>query len=106
MIERGGEGRSYMARLNRIVALYIAGLLGFVALMAWAEQRGLSRQWIGPIFLFLTVMAYAAIGVYGRTTDADEYYVAGRRIPPFYNGMAAAADWMSAASFISLSGAL
>ena len=43
MIERGGEGRSYMARLNRIVALYIAGLLGFVALMAWAEQRGSSR---------------------------------------------------------------
>jgi len=95
-----------MARLNRIVALYIAGLLGFLALMAGAEQNGLSRQWIGPIFLFLTVMVYAAIGVYGRTTDPDEYYVAGRRIPPIYNGMAAAADWMSAASFISLSGAL
>ncbi|RKJ94951.1 VC_2705 family sodium/solute symporter [Alicycliphilus denitrificans] len=105
MTERGA-GRSYMARLNRIVALYIAGLLGFLALMAWAEQNGLSRQWIGPIFLFLTVMVYAAIGVYGRTTDPDEYYVAGRRIPPIYNGMAAAADWMSAASFISLSGAL
>ena len=105
MTERAVQ-RSYVGRLNRIVALYVAGLLGFVALMAWAEQRGLSRQWIGPIFLFLTVMAYAAIGVYGRTTDADEYYVAGRRIPPMYNGMAAAADWMSAASFISLSGAL
>ncbi|MHA7601706.1 VC_2705 family sodium/solute symporter [Alicycliphilus sp. T452] len=105
MTERGA-GRSYMARLNRIVAMYIVGLLGFLALMAWAEQNGLSRQWIGPIFLFLTVMVYAAIGVYGRTTDPDEYYVAGRRIPPVYNGMAAAADWMSAASFISLSGAL
>jgi cation/acetate symporter len=51
-------------------------------------------------------MIYAAIGIYGRTTDAGEYYVAGRRIPPFYNGMAAAADWMSAASFISLAGGL
>jgi cation/acetate symporter len=51
-------------------------------------------------------MVYAAIGVYSRTSDAEEYFVAGRRIPPFYNGMAAAADWMSAASFISLSGAL
>ena len=110
MPERGGAGpgagRSYVGRLNRILALYVAGLLGFLALMAWAEQRGLSRHWIGPIFLFLTVMAYAGIGVYGRTTDPDEYYVAGRRIPPLYNGMAAAADWMSAASFISLSGAL
>jgi len=93
-------------RLHRILALYVAGVLGFLALMAWAEQRGLSRHWIGPIFLFLTVMVYAAIGVYGRTTDPEEYYVAGRRIPSVYNGMAAAADWMSAASFISLSGAL
>lgn len=93
-------------RLHRILALYVLGVLGFLALMAWAEQQGLSRHWIGPIFLFLTVMVYAAIGVYGRTSDPEEYYVAGRRIPPMYNGMAAAADWMSAASFISLSGAL
>lgn len=93
-------------RLHRIVALYTLGVLGFLALMFWAEQQGLSRHWIGPIFLFFTVMVYAAIGVYLRTSDPEEYYVAGRRIPPFYNGMAAAADWVSAASFISLSGAL
>jgi len=93
-------------RQRHRLACYIAGLLGFLALMAWAEQRGLSRHWIGPIFLFLPVMVYAAIGVWNRTSDADEYYVAGRRIPPVYNGMAAAADWMSAASFISLPGAL
>ncbi|AVP58320.1 VC_2705 family sodium/solute symporter [Pulveribacter suum] len=106
MLERRRNRRSYVRRLNRALAFYVAGLLGFVGLMAWAEQNGLSRQWIGPIFLFLTVMAYAVIGVCGRTTDPEEYYVAGRRIPPLYNGMAAAADWMSAASFISLSGAL
>lgn len=98
--------RAYLYRLHRKLALYVLGVLGFVGLMAWAEQHGLSRQWIGPIFLFLTVMVYAAIGVYSRTADPEEYYVAGRRIPPFYNGMATAADWMSAASFISLSGAL
>jgi cation/acetate symporter len=44
--------------------------------------------------------------VYGRTASANEYYVAGRRIPAVYNGMATAADWMSAASFISLAGGL
>ena len=100
------DGRAYSRRLARTLTLYVIGLLGFIAALAWAEQQGLSRHWIGPIFLFLTVMAYAGIGVYARTTDPEEYYVAGRRIPPFYNGMAAAADWMSAASFISLSGAL
>ena len=104
--EQGGDDKAYLWRLHRIFALYVVGVVAFLALMAWAEQRGLSRHWIGPIFLFLTVMVYAGIGVYGRTTDPEEYYVAGRRIPPIYNGMAAAADWMSAASFISLSGAL
>ncbi|MFN3377130.1 MAG: VC_2705 family sodium/solute symporter [Burkholderiaceae bacterium] len=100
------SGAAYERRLHRILALYVLGVLAFLALMTWAEHEGLSRHWIGPIFLFLTVMVYAGIGVYGRTSDAEEYYVAGRRIPPFYNGMATAADWMSAASFISLSGAL
>ncbi len=41
-----------------------------------------------------------------RTTDAAEYYVAGRRVPAIYNGMATGADWMSAASFIGMAGTL
>src|SRR4051812_29902269 len=74
--------------------------------MGWAERNGLSRFWLGPIFMFASVMMYAAIGIYSRTTDPFEYYVAGRRIPAMYTGMAAAADWMSAASFISMAGGL
>ncbi len=38
--------------------------------------------------------------------QVDEYYVAGRKVPSFYNGMATAADWMSAASFIGMAGTL
>ena len=105
-MSESGDYRAYKRRLHRILAAYVAGLAAFLLLMAWAEQQGLSRFWIGPIFLFLTVMVYASIGIYGRTTDPEEYYVAGRRIPAMYNGMAAAADWMSAASFISLAGGL
>ena len=99
-------GSKHGWRWHRALLGYVLCLMGFLLVMAWAERRGLSRQWIGPIFLFGSIMVYAAIGVRGRTTDAEEYYVAGRRIPPMFNGMAAAADWMSAASFISLSGAL
>lgn len=95
-----------MARNHKFFVLYLLGLGCFIGLVAWAERAGLSRQWIGPLFLFVPVMMYAAIGVWGRTADSEEYYVAGRRIPPLYNGMATAADWMSAASFLSLSGAL
>lgn len=97
---------AYHWRLHRNVLIYIVILLTLFGAMAWAERWGLSRNLIGPIFLFSTVMIYALIGILGRTTDEDEYYVAGRRIPAMYNGMATAADWMSAASFISLAGAL
>jgi len=75
-------------------------------LLAIAEQMGLSRQWIGMSFLAATVLLYAGIGFITRTTDADEYYVAGRRVPALYNGMATGADWMSAASFIGMAGTL
>ncbi|MBD8050857.1 VC_2705 family sodium/solute symporter [Limnohabitans sp. JUR4] len=101
-----GIPRSYRWRLHRNVLLFIALFLCLLGAMAWAEHSGLSRNLIGPIFLFSTVMIYALIGISGRTTDPDEYFVAGRRVPAMYNGMATAADWMSAASFISLAGAL
>jgi cation/acetate symporter len=53
-----------------------------------------------------TVLLYAGIGIMSRTNDAAEYYVAGRRVPAMYNGMATGADWMSAASFIGMAGTL
>jgi cation/acetate symporter len=96
----------YARRVLRILLAFVGGLLLFLLGMAWAEQQGMPRSWLGPMFLFFTLMMYAAIGIYGRTADLHEYYVAGRRIPAVYNGMAAAADWMSAASFISLAGGL
>ncbi len=102
----GADFRAYQWRLHKLLAIYVLCFCAFLALMSLAEDHGLSRRWIGPIFLFLTVMIYAGIGIYGRTTNAEEYYVAGRRIPAMYNGMATAADWMSAASFISLAGGL
>ncbi len=101
-----GMSSAYRWRIHRNVLIYIVVLLSLMGALAWAEQLGLSRNLIGPIFLFSTVMIYALIGISCRTSDEDEYYVAGRRIPAMYNGMATAADWMSAASFISLAGAL
>jgi cation/acetate symporter len=78
----------------------------FVIVLAIAEQMGLSRGAIGIVFLLATVALYAGIGIMSRTNDAAEYYVAGRRVPAVYNGMATGADWMSAASFIGMAGTL
>ena len=67
---------------------------------------GLPKVWIGYVFLFATIALYAGIGIMSRTADVAEYYVAGRRVPAFFNGMATGADWMSAASFIGMAGGL
>jgi cation/acetate symporter len=97
---------AYKRRLHRKFALYVVCLLLFLVTLALAERWGLKKSWVGATFLIATVSLYAAIGIYGRTSDAAEYYVAGRNIPALYNGMATAADWMSAASFISMAGGL
>ncbi len=97
---------AYKGRLHRRFAVYVASLLLFLLALALAERWGLSKVWVAGLFLSATLVLYAVMGVYGRTADATEYYVAGRRIPAVYNGMATAADWMSAASFISMAGGL
>ena len=92
--------------LNKVYGWYTGGFLAFVIVLAIAEQMGLSRGAIGIVFLLATVALYAGIGIMSRTNDAAEYYVAGRRVPAVYNGMATGADWMSAASFIGMAGTL
>ena len=97
---------AFRRRLDRIYLRYTAAFIAFVALIAGFERMGMPRLWIGVTFLLATVGLYAGIGIVSRTTDVVEYYVAGRRVPAFYNGMATAADWMSAASFIGTAGVL
>jgi cation/acetate symporter len=100
------EASGFRRRLNRAYLLYTAVLVAFIAAMGLAERMGLGRNWIGLSMLLATVALYAGIGLRCRTSDPAEYYVAGRRVPALYNGMATAADWMSAASFIGLAGTL
>ncbi|MBK6865420.1 MAG: cation acetate symporter [Ideonella sp.] len=97
---------AFRRRLNLIYGLYALAFVAFVLTLGLLERMGLPRNWIGAFFLGGTVIVYAIIGIFSRTTDATEYYVAGRRVPAFYNGMATGADWMSAASFIGLAGTL
>ncbi|WP_175787840.1 sodium:solute symporter family protein [Burkholderia anthina] len=93
-------------RLIRAYALYTLGFLGFIALLWRIERATGSGVWIGYVFLFVPIAVYAVIGLLSRTSDLVEYYVAGRRVPSAFNGMATAADWLSAASFIGLAGSL
>jgi cation/acetate symporter len=92
--------------LKKYYSFYTGGFILFVIVLAILEQMGVSNRWIGYLFLFATIGLYAGIGVISRTADVAEYYVAGRRVPAFFNGMATGADWMSAASFIGMAGTL
>lgn len=96
----------FVSNLGRIYGLYTGGFVGFVILLAILEQLGVPNRIIGYLFVFFTLAVYAGIGVLSRTMQVSEYYVAGRKVPPVYNGMATAADWMSAASFIAMAGGL
>jgi len=98
--------RGFTQQLKKYYALYTGGFLAFIILLAIAEQMGLPRKYIGYTFLVATIGLYAMIGVMSRTVEVSEYYVAGRRVPAFFNGMATGADWMSAASFIGMAGTL
>ena len=56
------------------------------------------------IFVGATFALYIAIAIWSRAGNTDDFYVAGGGVSPLANGMATAADWMSAASFISMAG--
>ncbi len=96
----------FFRRLSRYYLAYTACFVAFLLALTILEQEGMPRVWIGYLFMFATISLYAAIGVISRTSNVTEYYVAGRRVPALFNGMATAADWISAASFISLAGGL
>ncbi|MDT3707089.1 MAG: VC_2705 family sodium/solute symporter [Thiobacillus sp.] len=96
----------FFNQLKKYYTFYTGGFIAFVIVLAVLEQLGLPPKWIGYIFLAATIMLYAGIGIMSKTADVSEYYVAGRRVPALFNGMATGADWMSAASFIGMAGTL
>ncbi|WP_421620987.1 sodium:solute symporter family protein [Alkalilimnicola ehrlichii] len=63
-----------------------------------------SQQILNLTVVGLTFALYIGIAIWARTGSTSEFYVAGKGVNPVANGMATAADWMSAASFISMAG--
>lgn len=96
--------KAFTQQLKKAYTFYTGGFVAFVVVLAILEQMGMPRQIIGYVFLMATILLYAGIGIISRTSEAAEYYVAGRRVPAVFNGMAVGADWMSAASFMGLAG--
>ena len=96
----------FIGNLPKVYGMYTGGFIVFILLMAILEQLGAPAATIGILFVAFTVLIYAGIGWLSRTMQVDAYYVAGREVPPVFNGMATAADWMSGASFVALAGGI
>lgn len=86
----------------RVLLPSVAGYVLLILLAALLFGPRVASAWmvIGSILMYISI-AYVA-----RGTTAHAMYVAERRIPPVVNGAATAADWMSAASFLSMAGAI
>ena len=67
-------------------------------------SEGFDVQTWTYIIVGITFALYIGIAIWSRASSTKEFYVAGGRVSPLANGMATAADWMSAASFISMAG--
>ncbi len=106
MTQSTNVSSNFQQRLVRYYGLYAAAVVAFILSMGLLEWAGVASRLLGYLFLFVTLGLYAGIGFLSRTANVDEYYIAGRKVPALFNGMAIAADWMSAASFIGLAGTL
>ncbi|MCX7349204.1 MAG: cation acetate symporter, partial [Alphaproteobacteria bacterium] len=76
----------FTSNLGRIYTIYTGGFIAFVIFIAILERVGVPNNILGYLFVAFTIGVYAAIGILSRTMQVDEYYVAGRKVPSFYNG--------------------
>jgi cation/acetate symporter len=106
MATQSASSSDFIKNLGRMYGMYTGGFLAFIVFLALLELAGVPNRILGYLFVFFTLAVYAIIGIATRTAQVSEYYVAGRRVPAFYNGMATGADWMSAASFVGMAGTL
>ncbi|MDC7788735.1 cation acetate symporter [Rhodoplanes sp. TEM] len=106
MATQASGSSDFIKNLGKIYGFYTGGFFLFVIALALLEQVGVPNRILGYLFVFFTIAVYAIIGIMSRTAQVSEYYVAGRSVPAFYNGMATGADWMSAASFVGMAGTL
>lgn len=97
---------SYRRRLRWVMIAYVLGFIGILVFFGLLEQFGVPNIYIGYAFFLLPLAGYVVVGLFSRPTHLSDFYVAGRRVPTLYNGMANAANWMSAASFVGMAGSL
>ncbi|BCH32600.1 hypothetical protein MesoLjLc_45300 [Mesorhizobium sp. L-8-10] len=97
-----GDRRGSSDKINGAFLLYCVGFVSLALLLALLGAIGLPDRVVGPLLIGSTLLAFAVIGLANGTMQAGDFFVAGRRIPAVYNGMATAAGWLAAGGFLGL----
>lgn len=98
--------RDHANVLGNSVLLLGAAICAFVGLMAIFEFVGVPLAVISFLMIAVPLIAYAGIGIGSRSLQVVEFFVAGRRVPAIYSGMAAAGNWIGTTTLFGLTGAL
>ncbi len=87
-------------------ATFASIIIGLVIILVIFEQLGINNLWLGHVIMAAPVCAYLVIGFMMRTILIDDFYVSGRRVPAFYNGLAYASVSFGGIGFFALTGSL
>src|SRR6185295_3762631 len=87
MATQTDSAAAFYRQLGRMYGMYTGAFVAFVVFIGILELLKVPNVYLGYLFVFFTLAVYALIGVVTRTAQVSEYYVAGRRVPAFYNGM-------------------
>lgn len=87
-------------------ATFASIIIGLVVILVIFEQLGINNLWLGHVIIAAPVFAYLVIGFLMRTILIDEFYVSGRRVPAFYNGLAYASVSFGGIGFFAITGSL
>jgi cation/acetate symporter len=92
-------------RLGTSFGIFTSAFASLVLMLVILEQLGLEREWISELIIGLPVLFYAGIGLLVRTSNVEEFFISGQRVPPLYNGFALSANLIGGAGLLGTIGA-
>lgn len=92
-------------RLGTSFGIFTSAFASLVLMLVILEQLGLEREWISELIIGLPVLFYAGIGLMVRTSNVEEFFISGQRVPPLYNGFALSANLIGGAGLLGTIGA-
>jgi cation/acetate symporter len=91
-------------RLGTSFGIFTSAFASLVLTLIILEQLGLQRDWISQLIIVVPVLFYAGIGIMVRTSNVEDYFLSGQRVPPLYAGFALSANLASGAALVGFIG--